>query len=151
MTFLWAASASIGRTGARLLVRSYGGGNALLRDDTIHKGAKAGLGFVRLGHELAHNLLRIDRAAGALIGKLADDASEPMERVSATLPIGDALRRLAALRATRHADETAMHHGIVFSNSKLLLVRVAADSLGPEVNMTANITIESGTHHYSVA
>ena len=151
LKFLWARSPVNGRTGARLLVSSYAEENALLRDDTIHKGRMAGMGLVRLGQQLGHNLLRVDRAAGGLIEGWPDGDGLPLATIDPTLPVGPALRLLADLRATRHADEAASHDGMVFEGDHIELVRVGAESLGANVSMRAKLTVEAGTTRYSVA
>lgn len=151
LKFLWARSPANGRTGARLLVSSYTEDNALLRDDTIHEGRLAGMGLVRLGQQLGHNLLRVDRAAGGLIDDWPDGDGLPLATIDPTLPIGPALRALAALRATRHADEAANHDGLVFTGDRIELVRVGAESLGANVSMRAKLTVEAGTTRYSIA
>jgi hypothetical protein len=151
LKFLWARSTVNNRTGARILGSSYAEGDALLRDDTLHKGRMAGMGLVRLGQQLGHNLLRVDRAAGGLIDNWPDDGGPPLAMIDAALPVGPALRSLAALRATRHADETAKHDGIVFEENHLGLVRVDAESLGSNVAMRAKLRVEAGTTRYSIA
>lgn len=151
LQFLWARSSTNGRGSARLLVQVYKGGNALLRDDKVHKGKMAGLGLVRIGHELAHNLLRIDSAAARLINAMEDRVVGPMAAVSAEIPIGAALRRLSTLEATRHSDESANHYGLVVRADAIELVRVTAVDLGPNVRMTATLTHHLPTTSYSVA
>lgn len=151
LKFLWARSPANGRTGARLLVSSYAEGDALLRDDTIHEGRMAGMGLVRLGQQLGHNLLRVDRAAGGLIDNWPDGGGPPLATVDPALPVGPALRSLAALRATRHADEAANHESIVFNDDRVELVRVDAETLGANVAMRAELTMEAGTTRYSIA
>ncbi|MDH7639989.1 hypothetical protein [Sphingomonas oryzagri] len=151
LKFLWATSPSNGRTGARLLVNVYRDGDSLVRDDAVHRGRMAGMGMVRIGHELVHALLRVDRAAGRLVAKLGDGPGAPMQARSFAIPIGDAARRIAALRATRHDDEPALHDGVVFEPGMARLERVAADSFGPRSDITAALTVESGTTTYSLA
>ncbi|MFB0872147.1 MULTISPECIES: hypothetical protein [unclassified Sphingobium] len=151
LQFLWAQSSTNGRVSARLLVQVYKGGNALLRDDKVHRGKMAGLGLVRIGHELAHNLLRIDCAAARLMNVMEDRVVEPMAAVSAEIPIGAALRRLSTLEATRHSDESANHYGLVFRADTIELVRVTAVDLGPNVRMTVTLTHHLPTTSYSVA
>lgn len=149
--FLWGQSKVTGQRSARILISSYSGGNALLRDDSIHGGRLAGMGLVRLGQQLAHNLLRTDRAAGILIEKLAERDCQPLPNVPTALPVGNVLKRLAAMRATRHSDEALAHDGLLFGDESVFLVRIKADDLGPEVSMTASLTVEGGTSQYSVA
>lgn len=150
LQFLWARSSIHGRVSARLLVQVYEGGNALLRDDTVHKGKMAGLGLVRVGHELAHNLLRMDHAAAQLIKTLEDRAVAPMDAVSAEIPIGATLRRLGTLKATRHSDENPDHYGLVFGPGVIKLTRVTALDLGPNVRMRATLTHHPPTTSYSL-
>lgn len=151
LKFLWARSPTNGVTGSRFLVTKYGEGDALIRDDVVHKGKEAGIGMVRWAHQLAHNLLRIDRAAGALIGEFDDIDCEPTKTIPPSLPIGASLRKLAAIRATRHADEDRLHNGLEFCQDRVCLVRVAADDFGPSATITAALKIEPGTTRYSVA
>lgn len=151
LKFLWARSLASGLTGARLLVSSYAEGNALLRDDTIHEGRMAGMGLVRLGQQLGHNLLRVDRAAGGLIDDWPDGDGLPLATIDSTLSVGPALRSIAALRATRHADEAVNHEGYIFEDDRVELIRVGAESLGANVSMRANLTVEAGTTRYSIA
>lgn len=151
LQFLWARSSKNGRVSARLLVQVYKGRNALLRDEKIHKGKMAGLGLVRLGQELAHNLLRIDLAAAQLMNAIEDRVMEPMHEVSSEIPIGGALRRLSALQATRHSDESTKHCGMVFREDTIELTRVTAIDLGPDVIMRATFTHHLPTTSYSVA
>ncbi len=151
LKFLWARSPSNGVTGSRFLVTKFDEGDALIRDEKIHKGKLAGIGMVRWTHQFAHNLLRIDRAAGALIDKFDDTGCEPMRTLPTILPIGTALRKLAAIRAMRHADEDRHHDGIEFAEGRICLVRVTADDFGPSTNVTAVLTMEAGTTRYSVA
>ncbi len=149
--FLCARSSKNGRVSARLLVQVYDGKNALLRDDKIHKGLMAGLGLVRLGQELAHNLLRADLAAAHLIKAMEDRETEPMKVISAEIPIGGALRRLCALEATRHSDEVSKHCGMVFRDDVIKLARVTAVDLGRNVLMRTMFTHHLPTTSYSVA
>ena len=149
--FLWARSSKNGRVSARLLVQVYDGKNSLLRDDDIHKGFMAGLGLVRLGQELAHNLLRTDLAAAQLINALEDRDAEPIEGVSGEIPIGAALTRLSALDATRHSNESSKHCGMVFTDDGIELARVTATDLGPNVQMRTTFTHHLPTTSYSVA
>ena len=151
LKFLWARSPSNGRAGSRFLVTKYDESDALVRDDAIHKGRMAGIGMVRWTHQFAHNLLRIDRAAGALIDKFDDIDCEPMKAMPPSLPIGASLLKLAAIRATRHADEDRFHDGIAFSGSRVCLVKVAADDFGPSATITTSLTVEAGTTHYAIA
>jgi hypothetical protein len=149
LKFLWARSPSNGVTGSRFLVTKYAEGDALIRDDSVHKGRDAGIGLVRWAQQFAHNLLRIDRAAGALMSKFGDIDCEPMKAIPPMLPLGGSLRKLAALRATRHADEDRLHDGIAFSEGHVCLVRVPADDFGPNATIRASFKIEPGTTRYS--
>lgn len=151
LQFLWGRSESNGRTSARLLVQVYKAGNALLRDDQIHKGRMAGLGIVRLGHELAHNLLRIDRAVAKLVLKIGVQDGPERASVSPAVPVGAPLRQLAALEATRHSDEEPLHYGLVFRDRTVELTRVRAADLGPNVHMRLTMTHHLPTTSYSVA
>lgn len=151
LKFLWATSSRSALTGARLLVSSYAEGDALLRDDTVHEGRMAGMGLVRLGQQLGHNLLRIDRAAGRLIDQWPDGDAPPMAAADPALPVGPALRLLASLRATRHADEVGSHDGLAFSDNHVDLVRIEAEDLGHDVGMRTTLTMEAGTTRYSFA
>ncbi|MES1973329.1 MAG: hypothetical protein V4472_12800 [Pseudomonadota bacterium] len=151
LQFLWARSTVNGVTGGRLLVSVYRDGTALLRDDQIHNGKMAGIGLVRLAQELAHNLLRIDRAAAALIRSLADRGVPALPEVQAEVPLGAALQRLASLQASRHSDESALHYGLRFADQTLELARVSAVDLGPAVRMRATLTHHLPTTSYSVA
>ena len=150
LQFLWAVSTTGQRRGARVLVQVFAGGDALIRDDRVHKGQLAGLGIVRIGHELAHNLLRIDHAAAKLIDALGNQPVEPMPSVSAEIPIGPALRRLSELTATRHSDECSKHDGLAFRENGIELTRVTAEDLGPNVRMTASLTIHQPTVSYGM-
>lgn len=151
LKFLWARSPSNGLTGSRVLVCSYYGSSGLLRDDTVHKDKMGGIGLVRWAQELAHNLLRIDRAAGILVGQLAETATEPIQNVQTSLPVGAVMRQLVGMRATRHADEPAMHDSLSFSEISVLLVRSEAEDFGPSATIVTTLTIENGTTTYSVA
>ena len=150
LQFLWAVSTTSERRGARVLVQVFAGGGALIRDDKVHKGQLAGLGLVRIGHELAHNLLRIDHAAAKLINALGNQPVELMPSVSAEIPIGPALRRLIELTATRHSDECSKHHGLAFRENGIELTRVIAEDLGPNVRMTASLTVHEPTTSYGM-
>ncbi|MDO9489199.1 MAG: hypothetical protein Q7J32_12550 [Sphingomonadaceae bacterium] len=151
LKFLWARSPTNGLTGARLLVSSYNGRGGLLRDDTVHKGQMAGIGLVRWGQDLSHKLLRIDRAAALLIGKLPDADCDQMPFIPPALPVGAEMRQLAALRATRHADESTFHDGLAFTDCRVSLVRATADDFGPSATVITTITMEAGTTKYSIA
>lgn len=151
LQFLWGRSTTNGRTSARVLVQVYKDGTALLRDDEVHKGQMAGLGLVRITQELVHNLLRVDRAAGLLIGGIEDRGGEVMPDVGGEVSIGVALKRLSELEATRHSDEGSMHYGLAMHPNSLELVRVTAADLGPHVHMQATFTHHLPTRSYSIA
>lgn len=151
LKFLWARSPSNGLTGSRVLVSCYNGRGGLVRDDKIHGGKMAGIGLVRWAQELAHNLLRIDRAAGVLIEKLIETDCEPMLSLPPSLPVGASMRKLSEIRATRYADEPSLHDGLSFSQTTVSLIRVRAVDFGPSANIVASLTIEAGTTEYSIA
>lgn len=151
LKMLWAQSPSNGLTGTRVLVSSYNGRGGLLRDEKIHDGRKYGIGLVRWGHDLAHKLLRIDYSAASLMKKIADSDCAAMPAMPAALPVGAKLRKLAELRATRHADESSFHDGLHFTSEKVILSRVNASDFGPSANIMTTITMEAGTTQYSIA
>jgi len=137
------------RTGARYMISVYREGDALLRDDEIHKGEKCGLDLVRAAHEIVHVMLRVDLAAAKLISSLADGTSQPLKSVTGVIPIGDAIRTIAPLRATAYVNEGLPFDGIAIDGQGVDLLRMIADQFGPEVSIEASLTVVAGTQRYA--
>lgn len=128
----------------RFMVLAYRNGDALVRDDEIHKGLANGIGFVKAIHELLHALLRVHYQATQLAEGLQVQPIAETERET-KIGVADPLRRLLGfLSVTVLPNESSKFDSLELTQTHVRLVRGTADRLPLQIQFT---TVLSGDGH----
>lgn len=149
--FVWAKSRINGATSGRYMVCSFKDGNALVRDEEVHKGGRSGVCLTRSVKELLHALLRVDLLAAKLVRAIKKHHVQNLQKLSGFIKIGKELSRIEPLYTMSFSDESIMFDSFSIEPSRVVLNRSSTGRLIDPVHITTLLQGDGVTTTFSFA
>lgn len=93
-------------------------------------------------HEILHRLLRVDHAAGELIGGLSENGSIAVASASSPLGLVGVIDRLAAVPAALASSESTRFDGLEIGQETVSLVRIEGQRVPEPTRRTMNSVVD---------
>lgn len=133
------------------MVTAYRDGDALVRDEDVHKRPESSAAFRKRVNEIVHALLRVDYNASLLLGKLSENSPTELTPPSEPLIPSKLVAEFTDIVVYMSADEGLMFDGLELEGAALFLTRKAGIILPDPSRRTTTLQGDGVTRKFTFA